>query len=511
MTVAWTLLMGLTLARLLYAGLLPLSADEAYYWQWSRYPALGYHDHPPMVAWMIWLSTHLLGTHETAVRLPAIGALFGVSVYLLLMARRWYGEGVALATALLTQAVLLFNVGALITTPDSFQALAWAGACYHVARGYEDNQTRHWCLGGFWFGLGMLSKLSMALFAPLVFLYGLTSPPHRRRLLSWRPYLGFCLGLALMLPLVAWNLENDWRAFRHVAHQGGMANANVFVPRYFGDYLLSQLSLLSPLVFILFLGVLVRTRSLWRRARKHWMDRYLWITSMPAFLLFALLSLHTRVEGNWPAFGYLGACVLMAARYRKRPVWRWTLLTAAALSLLVLIQTVFPVIPLPPKADRIAEELSDWQTVGKAVAALSEGLSEEPPPFIFAMNYQLASQLAYYVPGQPLTVAINSDKRPNTYDYWWEDDALVGRNAIGVIGHDDFHEWRLGRFFESVDPPVEVTLHDHRRSWDGSRRPVKVLYIYRACGFKGGHQWAPQRDGDIRTSNPSPSTSPGNG
>ena len=68
---AWALLLGMTVARLLYAGLLPLSADEAYYWQWSRYLDLGYHDHPPKVDWQIRRSTALLGTQETAVPLPA--------------------------------------------------------------------------------------------------------------------------------------------------------------------------------------------------------------------------------------------------------------------------------------------------------------------------------------------------------------------------------------------------------------------------------------------------------
>jgi len=33
--------------RLIAGALLPLSADEAYYWLWSRHLAAGYFDHPP--------------------------------------------------------------------------------------------------------------------------------------------------------------------------------------------------------------------------------------------------------------------------------------------------------------------------------------------------------------------------------------------------------------------------------------------------------------------------------
>ena len=28
---------------------LPVTAGEAYYWLWGKYPAAGYFDHPPMV------------------------------------------------------------------------------------------------------------------------------------------------------------------------------------------------------------------------------------------------------------------------------------------------------------------------------------------------------------------------------------------------------------------------------------------------------------------------------
>jgi undecaprenyl-diphosphatase len=508
LTIAWALLAGLSLVRILYAGLFPLSADEAYYWQWSRYLSLGYHDHPPMVAWMIALSTHLLGNTEIAVRLPAVTALFGTSAYLLLLAWRWYGEATALATVLLTQTVLLFNVGALITTPDSFQALAWAGACYHVARGYEENQSRHWYLGGLWFGTGMLSKLSMALLAPLVFGYGLLSTLHRKRLRGWHPYLAFCLGLVLMLPLLVWNLENDWRAFRHVAHQGGMASATWFAPRYLGDYLLSQLALLSPIVFPLFLTVLARGRRLWRNPHNTWMDRYLWITAIPVFLLFALLSTHTRVEGNWPAFGYLGACVLMAAGYHRRRLWSWALGTAGVMSLAVLIQVVHPLVPLPAKADRIAQEFGDWRPIGEAVNRLKATLPEERTPFIFALNYQMASKLAFYTPGQPPTVALNRGIRPNTYDYWWTEADLMGRDAVGVTKSPDQAETRLAPYFDSVDPPVAVTLYDHRKGWDGNPAPVRTLYIYRARGFKGGHRWEPRSAHDIRLSAPETAVTP---
>ena len=46
-------LLGILLVlRAVMAGLLPLTADEAYYWLWSQHLAWGYFDHPPMIAWL---------------------------------------------------------------------------------------------------------------------------------------------------------------------------------------------------------------------------------------------------------------------------------------------------------------------------------------------------------------------------------------------------------------------------------------------------------------------------
>jgi hypothetical protein len=62
---AWTLaaVAAITAARLLWlavqsAGLYP---DEAQYWFWAKHLAFGYYSKPPLVAWLIALTTALFG------------------------------------------------------------------------------------------------------------------------------------------------------------------------------------------------------------------------------------------------------------------------------------------------------------------------------------------------------------------------------------------------------------------------------------------------------------------
>ena len=68
----WFATLGLTLLRLWLALWVPLGDDEGYYWVWSRHLAASYYDHPPMVAWLVALSTHVLGSSLVALRLPFV-------------------------------------------------------------------------------------------------------------------------------------------------------------------------------------------------------------------------------------------------------------------------------------------------------------------------------------------------------------------------------------------------------------------------------------------------------
>ena len=52
---------GSVLVGLWLAITLPVFSQEACYWCYSQHPAPAYFDHPPMVAWMIWLGTQAFG------------------------------------------------------------------------------------------------------------------------------------------------------------------------------------------------------------------------------------------------------------------------------------------------------------------------------------------------------------------------------------------------------------------------------------------------------------------
>jgi undecaprenyl-diphosphatase len=507
---AWTIIAAITVLRVFYAQAFLLVPDETNYWQWSRHLAWGYHDQTPMIGWAIHFFTRFLGHTELAVRFPSIVSMTIGSVYLVLIARQWFSSGIALQTALLTQSVFIFNVGAVLATADGLLGAAWAVAAYHTARAFEGNQWRHWLLGGVWFGFGMLSKYTMVLFLPCVFLFGLVTPACRQRLAAVRPYAGCALGIGMFAPVVAWNAANQWNSFRHVAYLGGANERFSLHLKFLGEYLASQIGLLTPMVFVLVCASWVWVLRHWRRSA-HWIDAFLFFTSFPIIGGFTLLSLHTRVYGNWPCFGYLTACVLAAAIWayfepksgydqrKTRVVWRWCLGSSYVLSILVFTHVIWPILPIPVGMDRTVSEIRGWKQLGASVEGARNTMPRVEQTFLFGLSYQIASELAFYVPGHPQTVSINRWNRPNVYDYWWTDDDLIGRDAVGVL-KDGKSRRRLRQVFERVDPPQPFKVYARKETVNSGRSeaPVKTFYIYRCYGFKGGLRWLPKADADVR-------------
>jgi len=504
---AWAWVLGFTLFRLIYANFFSLAPDEANHWQWSRHLDWGYHDQSPMIAWAIWLSTYFLGHTELAVRLPAIVAMAIAALYLVGIAARWVDGRTAFYTALSSQAILGFNVGALLATPDALQAAAWAGASYHVARAYENNDWAQWLAGGVWFGVGLLGKYTMVIFLPAALCYGLFSPLHRRRLAGIRPYAAAFAGSLMFVPVLLWNAAHNWNSLRHVAGLGGVDNALAIHWAFFGDYLAAQAGLLSPLVFIL---ALMAWTAVIRKDTPpgEWIYPYLVYTSLPVFAGFALLSFHTRVYGNWPGAGFLTTAVLAAALYGPKPatalpegrpgvgrrLFPWALGSSYVLTALVLMQTVWPLLPIPVHLDRAATELGGWRELGSKTYELRQGMPNPSKTFLFGLEYQPASELAFYTPTHPPTVSINRWSRPNVYDYWLQDKDLIGWDAVGVTFKGRTHLEGLEEIFERVDPPVRLDIfRPSIWSSDTAERetPVKTFFIYRAYGFKGGLRWIP--------------------
>ena len=70
--IGWLILI-VSIIKLVTASLIELGNDEVYYWTYAIQPDWNHFDHPPMVGWLIRITTlNLLWVNEVALRLGSI-------------------------------------------------------------------------------------------------------------------------------------------------------------------------------------------------------------------------------------------------------------------------------------------------------------------------------------------------------------------------------------------------------------------------------------------------------
>src|ERR1700742_4335385 len=109
----------MTLMRVIYACVIDLRTDEAYYWTWSKEHVLSYLDHPPMIAWFIRFGTAIFGDTNLGVRFAGIVAMLVTQLLLADMVRRVTHDIRAVVLALLMpEAAVYYGLLMAKVAPD---------------------------------------------------------------------------------------------------------------------------------------------------------------------------------------------------------------------------------------------------------------------------------------------------------------------------------------------------------------------------------------------------------
>jgi dolichol-phosphate mannosyltransferase len=214
----------LFLLRLFFLGTQDLLPEEAYYWNFAQHLDIGYLDHPPMVAWIIWLSTSLLGHKEIVIRLGSLFSWLITAFFCFRMTHNLFDKSTAFR-ALLLIAVLPFFFGVgFVMTPDAPLVACWAGTLYFLERALIGERRSAWWGVGICAGLGMLSKYTISLLGPAALIFMLIDRQSRRWLLKREPYTAAILALLLFSPVIWWNAEHQF--FPAQTHRQHDAPAN---------------------------------------------------------------------------------------------------------------------------------------------------------------------------------------------------------------------------------------------------------------------------------------------
>src|SRR2546427_13269815 len=121
------LVVGTTIFRGIIGATIPLIDDEAYYWLWAHHLDWSYLDHPPMIAYIVFLTTRG-GDSAIWIRLGALLLGAPTTYTLFLLGREMFGARAGFIAAVLFQIAPVLAGGALVVTPASPLFLAWTPA-----------------------------------------------------------------------------------------------------------------------------------------------------------------------------------------------------------------------------------------------------------------------------------------------------------------------------------------------------------------------------------------------
>ena len=301
------------LLRFLYLGSTELLPDEAYYWNYKEHLSLGYLDHPPMIAWIIWLSTSIFGNNEFGVRVFAYICGMITLLYSYRLTSLLFDRTSAYISLLLISTLPFTVATGFLATTDALQITLWAASLYFMAKVILTNSANYWLAIGICIGLGMLSKYSMALFALSIIVFICINRSSR---IWWKYpilYLSGAISVILFAPTIYWNAQNEWNSFLFQTTRR-LDKASEFSAHYL---VLHLLVLLSPIGLLFLIHAYSNLKSIIENKIKNtsisliYIQYFLVFTLVP-FSVYLYFSLTHYPRFHWTAPIWLIAIPLMS-------------------------------------------------------------------------------------------------------------------------------------------------------------------------------------------------------
>ncbi len=471
----WGVVIFALVLRLVYLGLPALLEEEAYYWNYGNHPAMGYLDHPPMVAILNHIGTLIFGTHEFGVRIGAVICWLITAGFCYSLTRSLYDRLAAFRAVMLLSVLPFFFAVGMIMTPDAPLTACWSAVIYFLYRVFLLAKPRAWLGVGIFLGLGMFSKYTLALLGPAILLFMLIDPKSRRWFISPWPYLAVVIALIIFSPDIIWNVQHHWVSFLFQSERRVEGVREFATVRLLWQIVL----LLTPLGVIGFIAFLFKGRSL--MAKRSFLFFLLIIAAPLAVFLF--FSLSKGVKLNWTGPLWLGLIPILAAfmamekgSFLNDLCRRWWQPTAVAMLVIYGLALHYYSLGLPGVATFRHPFLSGWDGLARQIEKIvdKDQKKDGKRPVVVGMDkYQIASGLAFYrykneiASGQKGSAhAIAETTAWNIfgwnglmYDYWFPPTSLDGRDLLLVASSkEDIADRVFASYVRKIGPVREVNV-----------------------------------------------------
>jgi hypothetical protein len=430
--------------KILLAGILPMSGDEAYFIVWANHPDIGFYDHPPMVSWFLQLLLYL-GSTEIIMRLPAIllATLISISLFQFL---KTYDETKAALVSLLFLISPLNMLNVLITTDTPLILFVFLSVMV-LFKSLQQDRMFWYGLSGALLGMAFLSKYFAVFLGLAYFIYAIISIKNDQRALkNKQKILGFVVLFATAMPFalinIYWNYTHCWDNILfnlYNRHEGDQWSWDK-VAFFWG----AQIYLMTPpVVYFLF----CRRAELAQKIRDSQFPIFAFVFLLPMGL-FALLSLKKVIGLHWVLAFYPFFYVLLFV-WLSRDELRKSLKFMAWFTAIHLIAvSVVATMPMETwKQSRLYEGMVLMFETDKFVEQIKH---YEAQNFVLATNsYSMSAIFAYHY-GKDFSVVGVGSRHARQDDILTDFFELDGRNVLIVRKFDqDFMQYVP--YFESVE------------------------------------------------------------
>lgn len=213
----------------------PLDVIEMH--TWAAAPQLGYYKHPPLPAWIIYLSEAIFGVNRLALFLPSALSITLTLAAVWPLATRFFGSRRALIALFLQATVAYYHLFSPDYNHNVAQMPFWAGALCAAYFALRLGHARYWLAFGLLLGLTALAKYSALFLLAALFLLVLWEKEARAHLNLKNLALAGTATLAVLWAHLWWLWINDLAPLHYARERVAELAANASWAERFTSYL----------------------------------------------------------------------------------------------------------------------------------------------------------------------------------------------------------------------------------------------------------------------------------
>ena len=284
-----------------------LYLDEAYYFNWAQNVDWGYYSKPPMLSWLIYLTTSLFGDGQVAIKIGSM-ILYPITTYVIyLISLELFDKKVAFYSALIFFTLPSVWMSSMIISTDVVLLLFWSLALLFFIKAIYHYRTRYWMLAGVFSGAGLMSKYNFIFFLISVLLVLVLIPKFRKHFQNKNLYITIMIAFVIFLPNLIWNYNHDFVSFTHTSDISKM-DEDLFHPDKFFEFFAVQFIVFGPILFFTFWMIVFKKAFI--NNEKYLILFLFSIVTLGAIMILSFLS---RSYANWAAVTYVSATILVVA------------------------------------------------------------------------------------------------------------------------------------------------------------------------------------------------------